>query len=148
MGIPAFVVPGGDAVKAEKITVLCKVPRQQSGSGLDEWHKAVLSDCIYKRSRATNVNNTTVSMSQIYTVLIPFDDRYMPYDQWYGRTDKQNTYTVSQGDYIVFGEVAEEVTPDTIRDVLDVYPNHCTVRSIDEVEQTHGARYRLKVQGV
>ncbi len=135
-------------MKAEKITVLCKVPRQQSGNGLDEWHKAVLSDCVYKRSKVTNVTNTTVSMSQIYTVLIPFDDRYMSCDHWYGMADKQSTYTVSQGDYIVFGEVKEEITPDTIRDVLNAYPNHCTVRSIEEVEQTHGVIYRLKVQGV
>lgn len=135
-------------MKASKITVLCKVPRQRSGNGLDEWHKIVLSECMYKRSKVTNVNNTTVSMSQIYTVLIPFNNQYMPCDQWYGMAEKQNTYTISQGDYIVFGEITEEVTQDTIRDVLDAFPNYCEVRSIEEVEQKHGARYRLKVQGV
>lgn len=143
-------------MKANRVTILCKVPRQQSGSGLDEWYKIFIDDCVYKRSKAmrvtkretTNISDATVSMSQIYTVLIPFDDKYVSSDTWYGIENKRDTYTVSQGDYIVFGEVTEEITPNTIRDVLDVYPNHCTVRSIEEVEQTHGARYRLKVQGV
>lgn len=141
---------------ADNVTILCKVPRQQSGSGLDEWYKVCIDGCVFKRSKAmqvtkreaANISDATVSMSQIYTVLIPFDDKYISSDIWYGIENKRDTYTVSQGDYIVFGEVTEEVTPDTIRDVLDAYPNHCTVRSIDEVEQTHGARYRLKVQGV
>ncbi len=135
-------------MKTDKVTILCKVPRQQSGSGLDEWYKMPLTGCVYKRSKITNVTGTTVSMSQVYTVLIPFDDAYVPYDQWVGLADKQDTYSVSQGAYIVFGEVKEEITPDTVRDILDAFPNHCEIRSIEEVEQTHGAKYCLKVQGV
>lgn len=148
MGISASFAPGGEVVTAGKVTILCRVLRQQSGSGLDEWYKMPITGCVYKRSRVTNVVDTTVSMSQVYTVLIPFDDMYVPYEQWVGLTEKQDTYSVAQGSYVVFGDVAEEVTPDTVRDVLDVYPNHCSVRSIEEVERTHGTRYRLKVQGV
>jgi len=135
-------------MRTDKATILCKVPRQQSESGLDEWYKMPLTGCVYKRSKVTNVSGTTVSMSQIYTVLLPFDDAYVSYDQWVGLADKQDTYSVSQGDYIVFGEVKEEITPDTVRDILDAFPNHCEVRSIEEVKQTHGAKYRLKIQGV
>lgn len=131
-----------------KVTVLCKVPRIYSEDGIEKWCKAVISDCIYKRSKITNMLDTTVSMSQTYTVLVPFNDNYVSSDKWYGMKDRQNTYTVAQGDYIVFGEVKEDVTSNTIRDLLDKYANHCEVRSIEEVEQVHGARYRLKVQGV
>lgn len=128
-----------------KITLLNKLKRQDSQTGLEVWYKTFL-DVDYYSERVQNVTEKDVSMNETFTVLIPFSDKYHYYHLWKSM-NKDNIYTLSQGDYIVFGEVEEEITPNNIQSIVNQY-RHCEVRSIEEREKILDANYQFKVGGV
>lgn len=134
------------------ITICNKLKRQDSVTGLDVWYKTVLGKVKYKQTKVTSVVGTDVSMGQSYTILIPFDEKYMPYEEWKSATNKETRYTMSQGDYIFFRNLTEEVTPNNIVKLKTKYePNVCQVRSIEEIpidSQKYGIKIQLRVGGV
>lgn len=133
---------------ADVITILNRINRKDSASGLDEWRKTVLHNIEYKVKCNTSVNGTTVNMGQSFTVLIPFDDMYMPYSEWV--LNPSDGYTVSQNDMIIIGHaVNDDVAPENVVKIKAQYaPNVCNVRSILEVPNKNNARYRLMIEGV
>lgn len=133
---------------ADVITILNRINRKDSTSGLDEWRKTVLHNIEYKVKCNTSVNGTTVNMGQSFTVLIPFDDMYMPYSEWI--LNPSDGYTVSQNDIIIIGHaVDDDVAPENVVKIKNQYtPNVCNVRSILEVPNKNNARYRFMIEGV
>lgn len=135
------------------ITILNKLKRKDSVTGLDVWYKTILKDVKYKQDKVTTVVGTDVSMGESYTILIPFNENYKPYNVWKNSTDKDTTYTMSQGDYIYLGiELAENVNPSNVVKLKTQYePNVCEVRSIEEVpmdSKKYGIKIQLRIGGV
>lgn len=131
------------------ITLLNKLKRKDSTTGLDVWFKTIIKDCVYKKDKISNVSNTVISMGEEYTILIPFTGGYMPYKEWKNLADKTGYYTLSNQDVIILGEVTEEVTANNITDIKNAYePNTCEIRSIEQVEQKLYTRYEFRVGGV
>lgn len=128
------------------ITICNKLDRRDSATGLDVWYKTVLRGIKYKKDKITSVVNTEVSMGNSFTILIPFSDGYLQYPQW-KNSSRDMHYTMSQGDYIFFGEVEEEVTPNNIIKLKSKY-ECCEVRSVEEVIKKHGVKIQLRVGGV
>ena len=85
------------------ITILNRLKKKDSTTGLDVWYKTILNDIKYKQDKVTSVVGTEVSMGEEYVILIPFSNNYVPYHEWKNSADKDNTYTMSQGDYIYLG---------------------------------------------
>lgn len=133
---------------ADIITILNRLNRKDSASGLDEWRKTVLHNIEYKVKCVTNANGTTVNISQSFTILIPFDDMYAPYSEWV--SNPSDGYTLSQNDIIIIGhEVDDDITPENVVKIKSQYaPNVCNVRSILEVSDKNNARYRFRIEGV
>lgn len=135
------------------ITILNRLKRKDSVTGLDVWYKTILKDVKYKQDKVTTVVGTDVSMGESYTILIPFNENYKPYNVWKNSTDKDTTYTMSQGDYIYLGiELAENVNPSNVVKLKTQYePNVCEVRSIEEVpmdSKKYGIKIQLRIGGV
>lgn len=134
------------------ITICNKLKRQDSVTGLDVWYKTVLDKVKYTQTKVTGVVGTDVSMGQMYTILIPFSEKYKPYSEWKSATNKESMYTLSQGDYIFFRNLTEEITPNTIVKLKSKYePNVCEVRSIEEIpmdSKKYGIKIQLRVGGV
>lgn len=131
------------------ITLLNKLKRKDSTTGLDVWFKTIIKDCVYKKDKISNVSNTVISMGEEYTILIPFTGGYMPYKEWKNLADKTGYYTLSNQDVIILGEVTEEVTANNITEIKNAYePNTCEIRSIEQVEQKLSVRYEFRVGGV
>ena len=137
-------------MEAKVITILNRLARQDSQTGLDVWYKQVLKDVPYKIEKVTNVVGTTVSMGETFTILIPFNDKYLPYNEWKQALDKDLVFTLSQGDIIVLdAEVDDTITPNTIPTIKNKYkPTACEVRSIVEVPKRPGVNIQLKVSGI
>lgn len=137
-------------MEAKVITILNRLARQDSQTGLDVWYKQVLKDVPYKIEKVTNVVGTTVSMGETFTILIPFNDKYLPYNEWKQALDKDSVFTLSQGDIIVLdAEVDDTITPNTIPTIKNKYkPKACEVRSIVEVPKRPGVNIQLKVSGI
>lgn len=131
------------------ITLLNKLKRKDSITGLDVWYKTIINDCVYKKDKVSDVSGNTVSMGQQFTVLIPFTGKYLPYKEWKTLDDKSGYYTMSNQDVIILDEVLEEITANNITDIKNAYePNTCEIRSIEQVEQEPSVRYEFRVGGV
>ena len=55
------------------ITLLNKLKRKDSTTGLDVWFKTIIKHCVYKKYKISNVSNTVISMGEEYTILIVFN---------------------------------------------------------------------------
>ena len=136
-------------MEAKTITIANRLNRTDSVTGLDVWYKTELHNITYSKERVTDVNGTQVSVGEVFTILIPFDKYYKPYIEWKKLADKDDFYTLSQGDYIFLTQVEEDIQPNNIMTLNNSYkPLVCEVRSIIEVSHKHGATIRLKVSGV
>lgn len=131
------------------ITLLNKLKKKDSITGLDIWYKTYIENCVYKKDRISNVNNNVVAMGEEFTILIPFSDKYLPYKDWKGLEDKTNYYTLSPQDIIILDIVAEDVTVNNIISIRNLYePNTCEIRSIEQVQQRPMVNFEFRVGGI
>ena len=83
------------------------------------------------------------------TVLFPFNSRYLPYMEWKKPGNQDEHFTMSSGDYIILGDVPENITANNIIKVLEQYgENVCQVKHHNANYKRFGARVQLKVEGV
>lgn len=149
MGVPTVIIQGGIKVEAQLTTIANRLNRTDSITGLDVWYKFQLKNIQYSKERVTTVNGTQVSMGESFNILLPFTDRYIPYLQWKDLSNKDDYYTLSQGDYIFLTDITEDIQPNTIMQIKNRYKGYvCEVRSIIEVPKRNGATIQLKVSGV
>ena len=131
------------------ITLLNKLKRKDSITGLDIWYKTIIKDCIYKKERVSDVSGNIVSMGQQFTILIPFTGKYIPYKDWKNIEDKTGYYTLSNQDIIILDEVQEEVDVKNIIEIKNSYePDTCEIRSIEQVDQKLSVNFEFRVGGV
>lgn len=74
----------------------------------EHWKKTVLHHCFWKSVVNTGFSGTEASVRNTYTVRIPQDERYLPYAEYVKSPDGH--FTVSQGDIVILGNIAEEIT--------------------------------------
>lgn len=122
------------------ITILNKHP---SGT----WYKTVLHNAEYQQKSIVGVSGTETVFGKKIIVLIPFNDKYLPYREWKDRLDRENYYTISEKDYVVLDELTENVTNSTIVGILKNYPK-CEIRLIQVADNRMGANVQLKLEGV
>lgn len=127
------------------ITLLNKLNRKDSQTGLDVWYKTILTANVYNQ-KVTSAVGMDVSMNETYTILIPFSDKYSTYHLWKSM-NKDEHYTLKQGDVIIFDEVEEEVTTNNIAEIQKQYES-CVVRTIEQREKILDANYQFKVGAV
>ena len=131
------------------ITLLNKLKRKDSVTNVDVWYKTFIENCAFKKDRISNINGTTVSMSQQFTILIPFTCKYLPYRDWKQLEDKTDYYTLSEQDVIILDIVTEDITAQNITQIKNDYePNTCEIRSIEHVEQKLSVNFQFRVGGV
>lgn len=132
------------------ITLLNKLKKNDSITGLDIWYKYFIQNVEYTRKDISNIVNSTISKGETFVILLPFTSNFLPYNEWKNVEDKEKIYTISPGDIIILGEeVNEEVTPKNVINIKNSRGNMaCEVKSVIEVAQKNGARYRLKLEGI
>ena len=135
---------------AKVITILNKLPKKDSVTGLDVWYKTKLYNIPYSIERVANIVGTTVSVGQTYNILIPFDERFLHYRDWVKSNNRESFFTMSQGDYIFIDtDLEEDVTASNVVKLKEQYSQCCCkVSSITEVPKKYNVNYQLKVVGV
>lgn len=135
-------------MKVNKITIVNRLKRTDSITGMDVLYNTILTDIDYHISKVTVANGTSISMGQEFIILIPFTNKYLPYPKWI-KSDRTSYFTMSQGDYIFIGEVDEDITLSNIVQLKNKYSGMCCeVRSVTEAENKLGTKVQLKVSGV
>lgn len=100
------------------VTVLNRRSGRDSPDGLDAWKKTVLHDCFWAGKQTRGKSGQEVNEGASYLLRVPRSPNYRPYLEWEADTVG---FTFSPGDYIIRGEVAEEITPETVQGVVERY---------------------------
>ena len=105
------------------LTVLNKLDGRDSPDHLDHWKKTVLHSCEWMTTQ-TGVQSNRLSMAievnegASYLARVPTSPNYRPYREW---KETMEGFTFSPGDYIIRGEVTQEITPETVLAVVEYY---------------------------
>lgn len=132
----------------QKVTILNKLKRSDNQSNLDVWYKTIVDDAAWYRQSDRTVTNNNVSIGSYIVCLLPYHQEYLPYSEWKDVVNQSEHFTMSPGDYIVLGDVTEEITASNVVSVISQYePNVCTVKHCTELYNRFGARIQLRVEG-
>ena len=133
----------------ETITIFNKLRRNDSITVMDVWHKTVITNAVWYTDSARSAGGQNVYIGSYITILIPFDNNYLPYIEWKEPGMQDNHYTMSLSDYVIKGLVTEDVNANNIVKTLEKYgENVCLVKHHNELHDRFGATVQLKVQGV
>lgn len=131
------------------VTVLNKRAGRDSADYLDIWKKTVLRDCFWAGEQTRGRSGRMTSSAEVnegasYVLRVPRDPEYRPYREWNGDMEG---FTFSPGDYIILGEVAEEITPETVQAVVELYrPDAFEVQLFKD--NTDGPLPHYRLEGV
>lgn len=133
----------------QRVTILNKLKRTDSKTGVDVWRKSTVDDVVWYTKSARSAGSSSVFIGTYITVLFPFNSRYLPYMEWKKPGNQEEHFTMSSGDYIILGDVPENITANNIIKVLEGYgENVCQVKHHNANYKRFGARVQLKVEGV
>ena len=133
----------------QRVTILNKLKRTDSKTGVDVWRKSIVDDVVWYTKSARSAGSSSVFIGTYITVLFPFNTRYLPYMEWKKPGNQDEHFTMSSGDYIILGDVPENITANNIIKVLEQYgENVCQVKHHNANYKRFGARVQLKVEGV
>lgn len=133
----------------QRVTILNKLKRTDSKTGVDVWRKSTVDNVVWYTKSARSAGSSSVFIGTYITVLFPFNSRYLPYMEWKKPGNQDEHFTMSCGDYIILGDVPENITANNIIKVLEQYgENVCQVKHHNANYKRFGARVQLKVEGV
>lgn len=133
----------------QRVTILNKLKRTDNKTGVDVWRKSTVDDVVWYTKSARSAGSSSVFIGTYITVLFPFNSRYLPYMEWKKPGNQEEHFTMSSGDYIILGDVPENITANNIIKVLEQYgENVCQVKHHNANYKRFGARVQLKVEGV
>lgn len=103
----------------DTITVINKLDATDSALKQDAYYKTVIDHCMWvDRVTRTVQADGVVSIAVVHQVQIPESSDYLPYKEW--KVDRDG-FTLRAGDYIVKGEVTEDITASTLRKIINYY---------------------------
>ena len=133
----------------QRVTILNKLKRTDNKTGVDVWRKSTVDDVVWYTKSSRSAGSSSVFIGTYITVLFPFNSRYLPYMEWKKPGNQEEHFTMSSGDYIILGDVPENITANNIIKVLEGYgENVCQVKHHNANYKRFGARVQLKVEGV
>lgn len=133
----------------ETVTILNKLRRSDAGGNKDLWYKTILTDVAWYTASARSAGGSAVYIGTYSTILVPFNEKYLPYMEWKKLHNREEFFTVSNNDYIVRGIVDEEVNADNVVSVMQKYGEDiCLVKHHNENHRRFGTKVQLKIQGV
>jgi hypothetical protein len=138
-----------NSIYNQKITILNKLKATDNPDKVDTWQKTVVENASWYKRIERTVTSSGVVLGSYITCLIPYNENYMEYDEWKSLTDKTGKYTMSSGDYLIKGEVEEEITSKNVVSVIKQYSsNSCSVKQFQELYDRFGTYVQLSVEGV
>lgn len=136
----------------QTVTILNKLKRADiDGGTVDVWYKHTVDNAVWYEDSARNSGGNGVYIGTYITVLIPFNDDYIDYRKWKKLSSEERSakFTMSSGDYIVLGDVVEEIDASNIVAIMNEYgAEKCLVKHVKKPHKRFNATVQLKVEGV
>lgn len=131
----------------DSVTILNKLDGKDSVTKLDTWKKTVVHGCFFKTQAMRTINGMSAAVAQSSVCRIPKSTDYHPYSVW--KNDISEGWTLSPGDYIILGEIAEDVTADNVTAVYSKYkPDAMLVRAVSVNMKLMGMAEHYRADGV
>lgn len=137
-----------ECIYNQKITILNKLKRSDNVTNLDVWQKTVINDAAWYTQVVRDVTNNAVQIGSYIVCLIPRNHNFLEYFDWKQDGNQEGHYTMSTGDYLVLGEVSEEITAANVVATMTKYePNVCLVKHFEPLHERFGTNVQLRVEG-
>lgn len=133
----------------EKITILNKIKGKDREDGKDLWLKHVYDSAAWTSKSTSGVSGTTVILGTKVIVLLSDLTNYKPYKEFHKFEDYGGYFTISLNDYIVLGDIHEDIDSTNITKVLSKYePDVMKVQVITKVPNRGFNTALMKLEGV
>lgn len=129
------------AIYDDTITIINKLDARDSLLKQDSYYKTVLEHCMWSVKNARTVTSDgTVKIAAVHQVQIPESENYMHYREWRKDANARETaFTLRTGDYVVRGEVTEEITASTIKSIMNTYePDAFQIQAFRDATKGNG----------
>lgn len=106
----------------ETITVVNKLDARDSATRQDTYYTTVIDHCMWTvKSHRTVEADGTVVLATVNQVQIPESENYLPYREWRKTENRAEAFTIRNGDYLIKGEVEDEITAANVKQVVKLY---------------------------
>lgn len=124
----------------ETITVINRLDARDSALKQDSYFATVLHNCMWSVKQTRSVqDNGTVVIGTVHQVQIPEAKNYLPYRDWKNAENRVDSFTLTTGDYIIRGEITEEVTASNVKAVIRQYePDAFQIQSFRDATKGKG----------
>lgn len=124
----------------ETITVVNKLDARDSATRQDTYYATVIHHCMWADKVTRSVQSDgTVTVGISHQVQIPENENYKPYRAWRLAEERQDAFTLSEGDYIFKGELEEEINASTLRSLVSLYePDVFQIQSFRDATKGEG----------
>lgn len=132
----------------DTVAVINKLDAKDSATKQDSYYVTVLHGCMWavKMQRSVESDGTVV-VRTVNQVQIPESENYLPYRDWRFAENRADAFTIRQGDYIIKGEVAEEISATNIKQVVKLYePDAFQVQAFRDA--TKGSGFDHSTDGI
>ena len=132
-----------DAIYNETVTVLNRLDARDAGAKQDSYHATVVHGCMWDATATRSVQSDgTVLVGTVHRLQIPESDAYVPYREWSRLEDTRGRFTLRHGDYVVRGEVTEDVDASNVRQVVAAYePDAFQVQHFRDLTRRNGLHH-------
>ena len=133
----------------QKITILNKIKGSDTEDGKDIWVKNVLDSSLWRSISISSASGTVVSLGTKHKIYICDVSKYKPYSEFISYRGESDYYTISLNDYIIKGEVYEDVTSKNITSILAKHePNVCKVLNVNFLPDRNLSIVKIVIEGV
>lgn len=99
----------------QTVTVINKLDAKDAALKMDAYYKQVVTGALWSAQVSRSVSTDgSVQIGQSVKVHIADRSEYMPYDEWKAAENRDAYFTIRTGDYIILGEVTEDVTASNV----------------------------------
>lgn len=132
----------------ETITVVNRLDARDSATRQDTYYATVIHHCMWTEKISRMVQSDgTVKVGVTHQVQIPESENYKPYRAWRLTEERQDAFTLTEGDYVFRGELTEEVTASNIRALVNNYePDVFQIQSF--MDTTKGKGFEHSTDGI
>lgn len=121
---------------SQKVTIVNRLKGVDNDSGKDIFYKKTLKDCVWMGKQIGSRNGNEIVYTEGYQVHIPKSQEYtyFDYEVWKNKENLEDCFTFSLDDYVILGEVVEEITSDNITKIIKKYkPNSLQIRQFQDL---------------
>ena len=106
----------------DTITVVNKLDAKDATLKQDVYYKTVIHHCMWSDRVTRSVQaDGTVTIGVAHQVQIPEAENYLPYREWKSAENRNGAFTLRAGDYVIKGEVTEDITASSLKSIVKLY---------------------------